>query len=172
MASCYNTVCIIIVRTHIIIPHTFGVNGRMETTMFPWNAPAALQGIFVLYMGTVLFSFMWRIFNPAWTIASSNEKEQPITNVTKSFRQYSDISWTSFSNTPSLYIRYLGQSLLTSTSLSNLYTPGSRTWIKGQGLGFLWQNKRKSNAYSWGKMHKFAWACPAAYNRRRIWNKS
>jgi hypothetical protein len=70
-----------------------------------------------------------------------------------------------------LYIRYLGQSLLISTSLSKLYTPGSKTWIKGHGLGFLWQNKRKSKAYTRGKMHKFAWACPGAYYKRTIWNK-
>ena len=147
------------------------MNGRIETTKFPWNTPAALQEIFVLYIGTVFFSSIWRILSPDWIIASSNEKEQPITNVTKSFRQYSVISRTSFSNTPSLYIRYFGQSLLISTSLSNLYTPGSKTWINGHGFGFLWQNKRKSNAYSRGRMHKLAWACPGACDRKWIEHK-
>lgn len=138
------------------------LKGRMDTTMFPWNTPADLQGMLVLYMGTFRFWSMWRIRRPALMRASSNENEQPITNVTISLDQISSpILVTSSENTPSRNTRYRGTSLRMSISPS-WNTPGSKTCSKGQGFGFLWQKSKKSNAYSFGKMQRLACAYPGA----------
>lgn len=169
-----------------------GGNGLIETTILPWNRPADAQGMFVLYMGTVRSGpdSMWRIFRPLRMSASSKENEHPIRKVTRSGRQKSLISCTSWVRTPSTYILYLGRSVRisiilidflpsaldvelsifpadTATSARKIYSPSSRTANRGQDFGFLWQKRRKSKAYSRGSMHKFACTNPAA--KLEVW---
>src|SRR5215468_9036856 len=59
-----------------------GVIGRIDTTIGPWNGPAGVVATEVRYIGTVTFKVLWRSSMPPSISASSNENEQPSTNVT------------------------------------------------------------------------------------------
>ena len=63
-----------------------GLNGRIETTIGPWNGPAGLHSMLVRYIGTLTLQVWWRISRPFSISASSNENEQPSTNDTRSSR--------------------------------------------------------------------------------------
>lgn len=65
---------------------------RIDTTIVEWNAPAERHSIDVSYIGTLRPAVMCRTGTPASISGNSNVKLQPITNVTKSDRQYSRIS--------------------------------------------------------------------------------
>src|SRR5439155_1499001 len=56
-------------------------SGRIETTIGPWNGPAAMVGMLVRYIATLRFWSMWRIARPASSSACSNENEQPMTKL-------------------------------------------------------------------------------------------
>lgn len=99
--------------------------------------------------------------SPDFIMASSNENEQPITKVTKSSCQIVEISVISSCKMPSLYTLYFGKSVRISIPPRNC-CPASITCNNGHDFGFRWQNSRKSNAYSFGKIHKLAWAYPGA----------
>ena len=80
-----------------------GVSGRIETTSGPEKRPAGVVAIEVRYIGTLLPCSIWRTGSPAASIASSKEKEQPITKVTRSSRQRPVMSWVSSASAPSRY---------------------------------------------------------------------
>ena len=61
--------------------------GRIDTTMLPDMLPAGAQGIDVRYIDTLRPIVLWRISMPASMSSLSKEKEQPITNDTRSSRQ-------------------------------------------------------------------------------------
>ena len=61
-----------------------GLYGLMDTTMFPVKIPLSLQGILVLYIGTFFPSSICLTPRPLLINDSSNEKEHPIKNETKS----------------------------------------------------------------------------------------
>ena len=60
--------------------------GRMLTTILPLNTPAGVQGMFVLYIGTLTPSSIWRTGMSASRSADSKEKLHPMRKLTKSFR--------------------------------------------------------------------------------------
>ena len=84
---------------------------RIDTTLVEWNAPAERHSIDVSYIGTLRPAVMCRTGTPASISGNSNVKLQPITNVTKSDRQYSRISGTSATSSPRFHTRYNGTSV-------------------------------------------------------------
>jgi hypothetical protein len=77
-----------------------GFIGRMETTIGPWNGPAAAVAMVVRYIGTVALQVMWRSSIPHSVSASSNENEQPSTKATRSSRQWARMSAGSSTSSP------------------------------------------------------------------------
>lgn len=133
---------------------------RIDTTIVEWNAPAERHSIDVSYIGTLRPAVMCRTGTPASISGNSNVKLQPITNVTKSDRQYSRISGTSATSSPRFHTRYNGTSVRMSApgAVTGAVTPGSITSSSGQGLGLRCANSRKSNACSLGRIIRFACA--------------
>ncbi len=69
-----------------IAPYTSsGLYGLIDTTIFPVNIPLSLHGILVLYIGTFFPSSICLTPRPLLINDSSNEKEHPIKNDTKSY---------------------------------------------------------------------------------------
>ena len=60
--------------------------GRILTTIFPLNTPAGVQGMLVLYIGTLTPSSIWRTGMSASSSADSKEKLHPMRKLTKSDR--------------------------------------------------------------------------------------
>ena len=81
------------------------LSGRMLTTMGPANGPAGAVARFVRYMATLRPSSTWRRRMPASISACSNEKEQPITKVTRSSRHRLAMSVGSSTSSPSRHTR-------------------------------------------------------------------
>ena len=112
----------------------------MDTTVFPWKIPAGSVARFVIYIGTLCSSSMCLTGMSASNMAFSKEKEHPITKVTKSSCHTSLRSLTSSTNSPFLYILYLGTSVLMSAPSAIIFVrglPSSKTSRIGQGFGFL-----------------------------------
>ena len=82
-----------------------GFRGRIDTTIGPWNGPAACLAIDVRYIGTLQPRAMWRSSMPSAISASSNENEQPMTKLTRSLRQNSLISYGSATSSPFFHTR-------------------------------------------------------------------
>lgn len=61
-------------------------DSRMLTIILPLNTPAGVQGMFVLYIGTLTPSSIWRTGMSASRSADSKEKLHPMRKLTKSFR--------------------------------------------------------------------------------------
>src|SRR6188768_2492585 len=53
-----------------------GLNGRIDTTIGPWNGPAGAHSMLVRYIGTLLLQVWWRNSSPFSISASSKENEQ------------------------------------------------------------------------------------------------
>ena len=137
----------------------------IDTTIGPENGPAGTVGMLVMYIETLVPFSKCGNFIPLVISADSNEKLHPSKNDTKSSFHTSWRSDISEVNSPFSYTLYKGMSVrmsLLGAVVNTSICPGSKTSMSGQGLGFLWQNRRKSKESSFGRMAKFACTCPGA----------
>ena len=74
--------------------------GRIDMTVLPDMDPAGVHATLVRYIDTLRPWVLWRISMPASMSSLSNENEHPMTNDTRSSRQYDDTSVTSSTSLP------------------------------------------------------------------------
>ncbi len=130
--------------------------GRILTTIVPLNTPAGWQERFVLYIGTLTPSSIWRTGMSASSRAASNEKLHPDQKADKVVPLVKIMRYIG---------RFLGQNAVAVDAVARdvagniaarrklgekLRAPASATSNSGQALGLRWQNKRKSHASALG----------------------